>query len=280
MSKVIFFGTPNYVIPVLEALKKTGHDIVAVVTQPPKPVGRRKILTPSPVEIWAKKNGVKVLNKHRDLNELSPEVGVLASYGKIVTKEVLDIFPKGIINIHPSLLPKWRGACPVQEQILAGEKNLGISLMVVDEQMDHGPILEQQVVEIGSSDTQQSLLVKGFKIGAQMLVKILPLYVERRIIPNEQDHSKATYTYKTMESKNKAYFDIDNPPNAAQLDQMIRAFYPWPIAWTIWKRDTTHGKRDTIIKFFPGKKIQIEGKNPVNYEEFLQAYPDFPLKVG
>ncbi len=272
MFRIIFFGTPDYVIPVLEALKKAGHEILAVVTQPPKPVGRKQVLTPSPVEIWAKTQGVRVLNNHSDLNELSSEVGVLASYGRIVTKETLDVFPKGIINIHPSLLPKWRGACPVQEQILAGEKNLGISLMVMDEQMDHGPILKQQVVEMDSNDTQQSLLVKGFKIGAKMLVEILPFYVERRILPKGQEHSKATYTYKTLESKNKAYFDLDNPPALEQLDRMIRAFYPWPVAWTKWS-----GK---IVKFYPGEIIQIEGKNPVKYGEFLRVYPDFPLKIG
>ena len=279
MAKIIFFGTPDYVVCVPEALINAGHDIVAVVTQPPKPLGRKQVVTPSPVEIWAKKHRVRVLNNHNDLNKLSPEVGVLASYGKIVTKEVLDIFPKGIINIHPSRLPKWRGACPVQEQILAGEKNLGISLMVMDEQMDHGPILEQQMIVVNDSDTQQSLLVKGFKIGAQMLVKILSFYTERRMLPKGQEHSKATYTYKTLESKKRAYFDLDNPPEPEQLDRMIRAFYPWPVAWTIWKRDTTHGKRDTIIKFFPGGKIQIEGKNPVKYKEFLKTYSDFPIKL-
>lgn len=274
MAKIIFFGTPNYVVCVPEALSSAGHEIAAVVTQPPKPVGRKKVITPSPVEKWAVQNKIPVFYDTTSLHSSvvkSVEVGILASYGKIISKETLDIFPKGIINIHPSLLPKWRGACPVQEQILAGEKKLGISLIVIDQQMDHGPILSQETVAIQGKDTQESLLTKGFNKGTEMLIKILPLYVERRIFPKEQDDSKAIYTYKTMESKNKAYFDIDNLPNAIHLDRMIRAFYPWPVVWTKWS--------EKIVKFYPGKKIQIEGKNPVKYEEFLKTYSDFPIKL-
>lgn len=275
MSKIVFFGTPDYVVCVPEALKNSGHEIVAVVTQSPKPVGRKKIITASPLDDWAKQNNVKVFYDTTLLhnsNVVRPaEIGVLASYGKIVAKEILELFPNGIINIHPSLLPKWRGAAPVQEQILAGEKNLGISLMLMDEQLDHGPILLQTTIPIEKDDTQQSLLVKAFKKGVKMLVDILPLYVQRRILPTKQEHKIATYTYKTSESKEKAYFDINNPPNALPLEQMARAFYPWPNAWTIWS-----GK---IIKFYPRRKIQMEGKNPVSWEEFKRAYPDFPVKL-
>lgn len=275
MTKIVFFGTPDYVVCVLEALKKDGHEIVAVVTQPPKPVGRKKILTSSPIGNWAKQNRVQVLNDTTSLRSgvvKQTGVGVLASYGKLVEKEVLEVFPKGIINIHPSLLPKWRGAAPIQEQVLAGEKDLGISLMLMDERMDCGPILQQITIPVGKDDTQETLLNKAFKKGSDMLVRILPQYLEGKIRPKPQDDSQATYTYTTSESKQKACFNIENPPSIIQLDRMVRAFYPWPNAWTKWD-----GK---VIKLFPGRKIQMEGKNPVEYEEFRRSYPDFPLNLN
>lgn len=290
MAKIIFFGTPLYVVCVLEDLIKSGHEIVAVVTQPPKPAGRKQIITPSPVAVWSKENEVQAfdyttpLHKQSLLSDSSGvvknvEVGVLASYGRIVPKEVLDLFPKGIINIHPSSLPKWRGATPVQEQILAGEKELGISLMIMEEGMDNGPILDQTTIPLDVADTQEILLKKAFQKGSEMLVKTLPNYLSGKIKPRDQDDSQATYTYKTSESKEKAYFNIDNPPSAEELDRMIRAFYPWPICWTKWPFDSAQGKETKIIKLYPERKIQMEGKNIVGWETFKKGYPNFPIKL-
>lgn len=268
MTKIVFFGTSDYVVCVPEALKKAGHEIVAIVTQSPKPVGREQLVTPSPVEEWAKKNGIKVL--YEPQVNTSADIGVVASYGAIIKNEVINSFPQGILNIHPSLLPKYRGACPIQAAIFYNESQTGVTIIKMDERMDHGPIVTQETVAIEVSDNFETLRIKAFELGIKMLVEILPNYLNGEIKLFPQDEGKVTYTWKAAETKSKAYFHIDNLPNPDTLERMARAFYPWPNAWTRWG-----GK---IVKFYPGRKIQMEGKNPVKFEEFLRAYPNFPIK--
>lgn len=275
MARIIFFGTPDYVIPVLDSLKVAGHHILGVVTQPAKPVGRMQVLTPSATEVWAEENNIEVLTDHpKDLvnkiQDLNPDLAVVASYGRIIPNEVLEVFPKGMINMHPSLLPKYRGACPVQNAILDGESKTGVTLILMDEKMDHGPIIAQEELDIDESETFESLLKKGFQKGAEMLVNTLPDFVEGKIELKPQDDDEATYTWKTAETKEAAYFDLEE--DIEEIERKARAFYPWPNAWTRWN--------DKIVKIYPGKMIQIEGKKPVSFKQFKEGYPEFPLDLA
>lgn len=284
MAKIVFFGSPDYVLSVPEALLAAGHEIFAVVTQPPKPVGRKQIVTPSPVSEWASKHNIQVLDKKpkeiiQDLKKLNADIGVLESYGEILPAEIINLFPFGIVNVHPSLLPKYRGSSPNQMAILAGDKITGLTVIRLDEKMDNGPILYQQEEEIKNDDTLESLRNRLFQKSANLLVEILPQYLEGKIKTIPQDDSQATYTWNTWETKQKAYFDINNPPSPQVIDRMVRAFYPWPVTWTKWSFGSAQDKQEKVIKLFPERKIQMEGKNPVSFEEFKRTYPDFPLEI-
>lgn len=274
--KIVFFGTPEFVIPVLESLSDT-FNIVGVVTTPDRPFGRDQVITQTPIKKYALEDKLKVLTPEvldekftEELKSLDADLYALASYGKIIPQEVLDLPRFGMINIHPSLLPKYRGASPIPAAILNGDKITGITIMKVDSQMDHGEIIYQEQVEILPNETTEKLLKRAFERSAHFLPKVIEDYTSGKIIPTSQDDSQATYTWKTSQTKQKAYFDIEKPPTSEELDRMVRAFYPSPDVWTNWK-----GK---IVKFYPDKIIQIEGKKPILFEEFLKGYPDFPLK--
>lgn len=276
MARIIFFGTPEHVVCVPEALKRCGHNLVAIVTQPPKPVGRKKIITPSPVAVWSQKNGVKIIDGKpsdiiKELSTLGADLGVLEAYGRILPQTLLNLFPNGIINVHPSLLPKYRGSSPIQAALLNGDQTTGLTIIKLDNEMDHGPVLIQKEFPTQEKDTLETLQERLFKISAEMLCAIIPDYLVGKIILREQDHSKATYTWKTNETKDKAYFDINNPPTKEALENMARAFFPWPCAWTKWN--------EKIIKIFPEDKIQMEGKTKVTFKQFKEGYPNFPLEI-
>lgn len=199
MNKIVFFGTPDYVLPVLDTLKNHGYEIAAVVTQPPKLVGRKQILTPSPVAQWAEKQGIRVIDESpkkivNTLEELDAEVGILEAYGRILPLEILNVFPQGIVNVHPSLLPRWRGASPIEATIVAGDKVTGVTIIRLDEEIDHGPMLTQFTEEVRSDDTKITLRSRLFRKAADELVRALPLYLEGKLELKEQDHSKVTYT--------------------------------------------------------------------------------------
>lgn len=286
MAKIVFFGTPKHVICVPEALKNCGHKVIAVVTQPAKPVGRKQLITASPVALWARKNNVKILDGNLqdiigELQKLKADLGVLEAYGRIVPQEILDAFPRGIINVHPSLLPKYRGSSPVQATILNGDKTTGITLIKLDTEMDHGSILYQEEAQIKDNDTLDSLQERLFVRSAQILCDLIPKYLSGRVRPYQQNEAEATYTWNTNETKEKAYFDINNPPAPGIIERMARAFYPWPNAWTKWSlfAGASGDKNGKIVKFLPGRKIQLEGKKVVDYKQFKEGYPDFPLEI-
>ncbi|MDP3955386.1 MAG: methionyl-tRNA formyltransferase [bacterium] len=273
--KIIFFGTPNFVLPIPQALLEAGFEIAAVVTRVDKPVGRKQVLTPSPVKLWAQKHQIPILapskfddNFRFSILDFSSDIGILTAYGQIIPQGIIDLFPKGMLVVHPSLLPKYRGASPVQASILAGDKETGVSIIKMDAEMDHGPIVAQLTEDIKPDDTPASLYDRLFKKSAESLVSILPDYLEGKIKLCEQDHSQATYT--KILKKEDGYFSIDNPPPQDQLERSIRAYHPWPNVWTRWQ-----GK---IIKFYPEKMIQMEGKKPVKLKDFLNGYPNFPFK--
>jgi methionyl-tRNA formyltransferase len=280
--KVIFFGTPDFVIPVMDSIHNN-FQLVGVVTTPDALVGRKQILTPSPIAQKAEELKIPVLKPTQftdslinQLTDLSPDLFIVASYGKIIPQSILDIPKLGSINIHPSRLPLYRGASPIQSQLLDGVIDSGISFILMDAEMDHGPIIQTSDFSLQSSDTFQSLHYSMFKKAAENLPHVIEGFMNGTLKPIEQDDNKATICgHITRES---GYFDIENPPTKEKLDRMIRAFYPWPSAWTRW-----NGK---IVKFLPNPQptthnqspylMQMEGKNPVTKKEFLNGFKDFP----
>jgi len=284
-SNIIFFGTPDFVISIPETLLKAGFDLVALVTTPDKPIGRKGILTPSPVKVWTQKKGITVIDSPSieditsEVRKLKSTVGILASYGKIIPQSLIDLFPKGILVIHPSLLPKYRGASPVQAAISSGDKKIGVSIIKMDAKMDHGPIVFQFSEELPSGATPDKLYPQLFQKSAEELVKILPDYLEDKIKFKEQDHSQATFCKILTRQDGK----IDWQKSNEEIERFIRAMTPWPGAWTEVKIDDQK-KRLKILKAHLEEneliidQVQLEGKSPVSWEQFKKGYPktEFP----
>lgn len=266
-SKIVFFGSSKHVIPVIEMLHNN-FDLSLVVTT-------EKNETDA-VPSFCSQNSIPYLSvsnlKDKDLvNKIKDEnadVGILGYFGLIVPQELLSIFPKGIVNIHPSLLPKYRGPTPVQTALLNGDSETGTTIIVLDKDVDHGPMLIQKKEEIQSNDTADSLHERLFQIGADLIKEVLPRYVDDKITLKNQEHERAIFTKHL--SKSDGQFDLNNPPGKEKLDRMIRAYFPWPAAWT---RLKINGN-DKIVKFLPGEKIQVEGGKPMSKKDFLNGYPE------
>lgn len=277
--KIVFFGTPDYVVPILTALNKY-HEVVAVVTQPPKLVGRKKVKTYSPVDKYAHKKKMEV---HYNFDDLpNTDIGILASYGKIIPKKVLSRFPLGILNIHPSLLPKFRGASPVQENIIKDPENVGVTIIKLTSEMDRGPIITSFKDELLDSDTGETLRNRLFDRSKEVLLEILPIYSKGMIQPKPQDEKMATYT--KILTKHDGFVDLqkDDPEI---IYRKFRAYQPWPGIWTFVQLKTNGqglmtNKRLKILdaklaidhQSLIIKKVQLEGKNPVSYKQFSEAY--------
>lgn len=244
--KIIFLGTPNYIDPIIQTLDKN-FDLIKVIR------------STSAFQLRVVK---------QSLSDLKPDLLIVASFGKIIPEEILKISKHGAINIHPSKLPLYRGSSPIQSQILDGITDTATSFILMDEEMDHGPLLSQIPFKIQKDDTLESLCRKMFAKSAEILPEVINNFASGKINPEKQEHYKATFTKLTK--KEDGYFDIENPPDTKTLDRMIRAYYPWPTAWTRW-----NGK---IVKFLPEGKIQIEGKKPADLKSFLNGYPEFPIK--
>lgn len=280
--KYIFFGNPEFSAIILKTLFSSNYEITAVITNPDAPVGRKQILTPPPVKILAEKCGINILQPKTLTNYQLPitnyqlDLAIVAAYGKIIPKNILDIPRYGTINVHPSLLPKYRGASPIQNAILNGNKKTGITIMKIDEEMDHGPIFAQEELPIADSDTYESLSQKLALMGAELLIKTIPDYISGKIKPVEQKHSEATYTKIIKKEDGK----INWSKSAAEIERMIRAFYPWPAAWAIW-----NGK---ILKILEAgvcngnleiKKLQLESGKALSFKEFLNGHKDFNVSI-
>ena len=271
--KIVFFGTPDYVLPVVAKLyKEYGHGkdgLVAVVTQPPKQAGRKKFLKRSAVDNWAFKHKVPVIY---DLSKssLQADLGVVAAYGKIIPENIIKTFGNGVLNIHPSLLPKYRGASPTQAALIAGEGQTGISIIKMDALIDHGPIVTQTKEPIEETDTNASLRTRLFARSADILIEMLPGFLTGKIKLKEQDHSSATFT--KLVKKDDGYIDVTTTPKD-EVARKVRAFFPWPGAWTWVKIDDTKKR----LKLLPDDLVQLEGKNPVSWKQFREGYPEFSL---
>lgn len=289
--RLIFFGTPDYVIPILDKLNKY-HEIVAVVTQPPKPVGREKILTYSAVDSWAYK---KKIPKFFDFNDLpKADLGVCASYGAIIPKFVIDHFSAkggsasgrkfGILNIHPSLLPKYRGASPIQTTIANQEKITGVTIIKMDGKMDHGPIVSSFKSEILPNDTFETLRVRLFEQSSEFLINLISNYSKNKIKLKPQNEYEATYT--KIISKQDGFVDLEKDKPEV-IEAKLRAYSPWPGIWTyvqltVNSLQSTAKKRLKIIELtvdrsqsaisIEPKTVQLEGKKPVSWNQFKSSY--------
>ena len=238
---LIFFGTSDFAVPALKKLAADSNcEIAAVITQPDKPAGRKQTLAPSPVKLAAEQLGLKIFQPSKlDIGHWKleiPEVDlyIVASYGKIIPSEILNMPRLGALNIHPSLLPKYRGPSPIQTAILNGDKETAVTIMKLDEEMDHGPIIENRKWKIESGIKYKKLHDQLADMGAELLIKILPDYMAGKIKPVPQDHSKASFTKIIT----KDYARIDWQKSAEEIERMIRAYESWPVAWT-----TLDGKR-------------------------------------
>ncbi|MFN7088517.1 MAG: methionyl-tRNA formyltransferase [Candidatus Paceibacteria bacterium] len=279
LSRIVFFGTSSFALPALEALCQKGLQPVLVITTPDAPVGRKQILAPSPVKIKARALGLSVYDpktlKSEEvisrISQIEPEVGVLAAYGKILPKALIDLFPNGILNIHPSLLPRWRGPTPVQSAILAGDEKTGVTIFLIDEELDHGAILAQKELEIENLklETYQTLHDKLAKLGAELLLETLPLWLEGKITPLPQNHNQATFSKKFTRKDAK----IDWQKSAVEIDRLVRALNPEPGVWAIWNKPRgTTTSTQTILKILEGEAISnlrnLESKNPGEIFEY------------
>lgn len=298
-------GTPDFAVPSLRALAETGnYNIVSVITQPDRPAGRGREMRPSDVKQAALELDLPVWTpetlKHDDaverLHDLAPDVGVVAAYGEILRPNVLHIPSKGFINVHASLLPKYRGAAPIPAAILNGDDSAGVTIMLMDEGMDTGPILAQRSIPVRSDETGGSLFARLSELGAELLVETLPRWLQDHITPRPQNEDEATVT--RMLKKEDGRIDWSEP--AARLERQIRAYTPWPGSFTTW-----NGSRLKVIAagvndkptddVAPGTvqvldggvavatgagwltldKLQLAGKNVVTADAFMNGYQDF-----
>lgn len=240
--RVVFMGTPDFSVPVLTRLVEDGYEVVAVYTQPDKPSGRGRSVTPSPIKEAAQKIGLHIeepLSFKEEavvdhMQSFEPDITVVASYGHILPKRVIDMPKHGCLNIHPSLLPKYRGPSPIASAILSGDDETGVTVMTVLPKVDSGHILTQLKVTIDAEDTTQSLTPKLFQLGADLLVYTIPRWMDGEIMAQPQDDNVATYT----RTYTKADGRIDWNMPATQISRMIRAFNPWPGCYTTWQDKT------------------------------------------
>ena len=250
--KIVFMGTPDYAVKTLEALLKTEHEIAAVFAQPDKPVGRKQILTPPPCKVCALEHNIPVYQPTtlRDgtafdiLKEIKPDVIVVVAYGKILPKEILDLPKFGCVNGHASLLPKYRGASPIQWCIVCGETETGVSTMLMDEGMDTGDILDTVTVQIGENETGEELFERLSVISADLMVETLKKLEKGEITPKKQGDGAS---YAPIIKKEMARLDFNK--TAKEIHNAVRGYYSWPCAFFI-----LNGKRIKVIQSRIGEK--------------------------
>lgn len=302
--RTIFFGTPDFAVPILKELTTFLYlDLLLVITQPDKPIGRNLKLTPPPVKVFAENKGIPIFQPEKiktaefakKLKQLAPDVIILVAYGKIIPVNLLEIPKFGWLNIHASLLPKFRGASPIQAAILEGKQKTGITLMKIDEGLDTGPIIAQKSLKIDQNDNFEALHDKLAKLGADLVKEALLDYLKGKIIPQPQAEETATLTKIIKKEDGK----IDWSNKANYIEKQIRAYTPWPGAYCFWNNKrlkiieasvstvtTPLSKGEikgidnkilvgTVKENLELKKIQLEGKIPLSISEFLKGYPDF-----
>lgn len=274
--KVVFMGTSDLSEAILESLIDNEYNLVGVFTKPDTKVGRKQEIIEPLVKKMAKEKNIPVFQpvKFKDegteaLKNLSPDLVVVAAYGKIIPKIALEIPKFGFINVHVSILPKYRGASPIQNALLAGEKETGVTIMLMDEGVDTGDILAQEITPIESDDTTESLMTKMASVGANLLIKTLPLWIEGKIEPKKQTHQDATHCQMINREDGK----ISWSDSAENIHNKYRAFTPWPGVFTFWKNGSkiVRLKLNSISKTDSNKDYQIGEVFQIGNEVAIQT---------
>lgn len=259
--RILFMGTPDFAVSSLEALCRLGGNEITVITQPDKPKGRKYVLTPPEVKVFAEEQGLKVYQPatlrdeafDRLLRELDPEIIIVAAYGKILPKSVIDYPKYGCINVHGSLLPKYRGAAPIQRAIMEGERETGITIMYMNEGLDTGDMLAKVTVVITEDDNFESLFNKMAEAGARLLVETIPSIVGGSITPEKQDDANATYAAKI--DKEDCRIDPSRP--SKELFNVIRGLSPFPLAFLM--------RGEQMLKLVSVKMTDRSSDKPAGY---------------
>jgi methionyl-tRNA formyltransferase len=265
--RLIFLGTPEFAVPALDRLVAAGHEVALVVTQPDRPKGRKRELTPSPVKIAALRHGLRVYQPERirhaeaveKLRELAPEAMVVVGYGQIIPQSAIDIAPLGIVNAHASLLPELRGAAPVQWSIARGCRKTGVTTMRIDAGLDTGEMLLRWETCIGPDETAPELSKRMAEAGADLLVRTLAGLGAGSIRPEPQDNARATWA--PVLKKEDGRIDWTRP--AQQVHDLIRGFQPWPGAYTSFRGQSLHLWRSRLVprrwNLPPGALVHEQG---------------------
>jgi len=286
---LVFFGSAENSNQILASLLNSKScQAVLAVTQPPQPVGRQQTLQPSPVAIFAQEKKIPVLESAKldqktieIIKSKNPYLGIIAAYRQIIPQALIDVFPAGIINFHPSCLPELRGPSPIQSAILQNKKTTGISLILIDNKVDHGPILAQKKIAILPNDNQVTLSQRLFKEGAKLIEKTLPRYLRGEIKPYPQNHRRATYT--PLLSRNDGFIKTKELKDAVRvggekaklIEKKWRAYYPWPGIYTFLTLPPKPPQRVKILSLhLEGKKlildqVQFEGRKPISWDKNL-----------
>ncbi len=265
--KIIFMGTPDFAVVPLEEIYKAGHEIVLIVTQPDKPRGRSGKLAPSPVKSWALEHDIEVFQpkKIRDedavdyLSKIECDIAVVAAFGQILPKSILDMPRFGCINVHASLLPKYRGAAPIQWAILNGEKKSGVTIMQMGEGLDDGDMLLTREVILDGTETGGSLFDDLAQLGGKAVVEALELIEQGSINPVKQDESAATH----VSMINKELGRINWSDAAERIERYVRGLNPWPSAYSSFKGKNLKIWRSHVV---PSKELDSKGVNPADYK--------------
>lgn len=289
LDRIVFFGSPDFAVPTLEALIEAGHAPRSVVTRPPRPMGRGQEVQDTPVARAAREHGIDVLEPESvksdefvaSMRELEPDLFVVVAFGQIFPAELLEVPKHGAINLHASLLPKYRGASPIQSALAAGEKKTGVTVMRMEEELDSGPILHQEEVEIGRSETAGELSERLAALGAELMVEIVGKLAQgKKIKERKQREESASYADKFSKQDGRMNWALD----ASELYNRMRAFDPWPgmaanfkgrpikILWGVpmdWEKAPS-GATGTYLGLRQGKMAILCGSDTVFGIEELQ----------
>ncbi len=302
--RVVFMGSPRFAVPSLEYLVSAGYEVAAVYTQPDRTGGRGRSLAASPVKTAAEALGLTVVQPQslkapgavEQLADLKPDVIVVAAFGQLLPKPALELPRLGCLNVHPSLLPRFRGASPVAAAILAGDGFSGVSIILLDEGMDSGPVLARAQLAVADSDTTASLSQKLSLVGAGLLGEVLVGWMREELTPQPQDEAQATYCKPIAKDEG----EIDWQLSAIEIWRRVRAFYPWPGSYSRWRGRTlkiieaaplspqTPAKAGEVVALDSGGfgigsgdgtlnvlRVQLEGKQALSAAEFLRGQRDF-----
>ena len=300
--RAVFFGSGGFAVPILEALLRVpGVSVEAVVSAPDRPVGRKALLTPTPVTARARELDLPVIQPVRirrpeaieELRALAPDLIVLADYGQLIPTALLDLPPRGFLNLHPSALPRWRGAAPIPATILAGDRESAVTLMVVTEEMDAGPIVAAAPLEVRDDDTAVTLEERAASVAGELLARVLPEWLAGRLVARPQPAEGVTTTRPLRRDDGR----LDPSRTAAELERQIRAYQPWPGAYIetpvgrliVWRATASPGVPGdesemvvgqghglalcTVVDRLVLDEVQIAGKRRTSGSELRRGYP-------